>query len=360
MTIGNSRPFIWGAAILLVVALLRGSAILADELNDDEAKAAARVKKPTVREMKPATVDEVSEETPIGKRWFPSKWGPNDQRGAANLLTPEKVLEAKQLIRTGQIYSLGFTYEFGIPIPPGKRHFSLTIPGSPTGGPYGKNMMVYHDDLFSGELGQIGTQFDGLGHIGVRIGREDYFYNGWKRSQFGTPYGLMRLGVENVGPIFTRGILLDVAGLRKTNRLPIGHVVTVNELQACLDQTKLKIGSGDVVLIRTGHASLWMKDNELFNSGEPGIGMEAAKFLSGLGVVMIGVDNWAIEVIPHEDPDRPFPVHQWNLVRHGIYHLENMNLEALAKDRVYEFAFVFTPLPMKGATGSPGNPIAVR
>ncbi len=94
---------------------------------------------------------------------------------------------------------------------PGKRHFSLTIPGSPTGGPSGKNQGVYHDDLFSGEIGQIGTQLDGLGHVGVRIGDDDYFYNGFRRSQFGTAYGLEKLGIENVGVFFTRGVLVDVA-----------------------------------------------------------------------------------------------------------------------------------------------------
>src|SRR5947208_7329810 len=108
------------------------------------------------------------------------------QRGAAIRLTPLKVLQANRLIRTGTVYSLGRVYEYGMPLP-GKRHFSLTIPGSPTGGPDGRNALVYHDDLFSGEIGQIGTQLDGLGHVGVRIGADDYFYNGFRRSEFGKP-----------------------------------------------------------------------------------------------------------------------------------------------------------------------------
>ena len=113
-------------------------------------------------------------------KWWPSEWGPADQRGAANRLTAERVKEASRLIRDGKVYSLGRLYEHGMPLP-GKRHFSLTIPGSPTGGPTGKNQGVYHDDLFSGEIGQIGTQLDGLGHVGVRIGGDDYFYNGFRR-----------------------------------------------------------------------------------------------------------------------------------------------------------------------------------
>lgn len=113
-------------------------------------------------------------ETPIGPKWWPSPWGAEDQRGAANRLTPTRVRDASRLIREGRIYALGRRYEYGMPLP-GKRHFSLTIPGSPTGGPDGANRLVYHDDLFSGEIGQIGTQLDGLGHVGVRVGGEDRF-----------------------------------------------------------------------------------------------------------------------------------------------------------------------------------------
>ena len=103
-----------------------------------------------------------------------------------------------------------------------------------------------------------------------------------------------------------------------------------------------------------------MKQNELFQKGEPGLGMAAAKWLCAKKVAMVGSDTWATEVVPHEDKDRPFEVHQLLLVRHGIYNLENLDLEDLARNKAYEFAFVFAPLRLKGATGSPGNPIAVR
>jgi kynurenine formamidase len=298
-------------------------------------------------------------QTPIGPQWWPSKWGEDDQRGAANLMTAAKVLEAKDLIRDGTVYQLGRVYEHGMPLP-GKRHYSLTIPGSPTAPPSGQNQIVSHDEMFSGEIGQVGTQFDGLGHVGCRIGDEDYFYNGFKRSEFATAYGLEKLGVENVGVFFTRGILLDVAALRKTERLEPGYVITANELQACLDKAGLSIRPGDVVLIHTGHGKLWMNDNETYGGGEPGIGMEAAQWLTGQDVALIGADTWAIEVVPSEDKDRPYPVHQWNLTRNGVYHLENLDLSQLASEQVYEFAFIYCPLRLKGATGSPGNPIAVK
>ena len=297
--------------------------------------------------------------TPIGPTWWPSEWGANDQRGAANRLTAERVIARRALIRDGKVYSLGRLYEHGMPLP-GKRHFSLTIPGSPTGGPNGKNQGVYHDDLFSGEIGQIGTQLDGLGHVGVRIAGDDYFYNGFRRSQFGTAYGLEKLGIENVGVFFTRGVLLDVARSRGVERMKSGEVITARDLEKALETQAVEIRAGDVVVIRTGHGQLWMKDNAAFSAGEPGIGMEAARWLSDRKIVMVGTDTWATEVVPPEDPDRPFPVHLHLLVRNGIYNIENLDLEELAKDKVYEFAFVLAPLRLKGATGSPGNPIAVR
>lgn len=299
------------------------------------------------------------DETPIGPKWWPSEWGADDQRGAANRLSPERTRDAARLIRTGQVYSLGRPYEYGMPLP-GKRHFSLTIPGSPTGGPLGKNGVVHHDDLFSGEIGQIGTQLDGLGHVGVHMDGDDYFYNGFRRSQFGTAYGLEKLGVENAGPFFTRGVLLDIAGYRNVERLKAGDVVTDADLEGAARRAGVTVGEGDVVLVRTGHGQLWMKDNAQFSAGEPGLGMAAARWLSDRKIVLVGTDTWASEVVPHENPDRPFEVHQWLLVRHGIYNLENLDLEALARDRVYAFAFIFAPLRLKGATGSPGNPIAVR
>ena len=295
----------------------------------------------------------------IGEKFWPSEFGAEDQRGAVIRITPEKVVSAARLVEQGKIYQLGRLYEHGIPLP-GKRHFSLTIPGLPTGGPMGSNQMVYNDELFSGEIGQVGTQFDGLGHIGMRVNGEDIFYNGNKLSEFGDPYGLKKLGVENVGVFFTRGILLDVCALRQADRLQAGYVISPDELNACLKNAKLTIQEGDVVLIRTGHGKLWMKDNAAYGEGEPGIGLAAAKFLTDHKVSMIGADTWGIEAVPHESEDISFPVHQWDLIKHGVYHIENLDLEQLAADKVYEFCFVLSPLRLKGATGSPANPIAIR
>lgn len=291
--------------------------------------------------------------------WWPSEWGAEDQRGAANRLTPAKVLEAAALISEGRVYSLGRTYEPGMPLF-GSRHYSLTIPGAPTGGPLGENAIVYNDEMFSGEIGQVGTQFDGLGHIGTRRGGEDIFYNGFTGSDIYGAYGLAKLGVENVGPIVTRGILIDVARYRGVDRLRAGEVVTRADLEGALAAQGVAIRPGDAVFIRTGHGALWMTDNEAYNAGEPGIGVEAAHWLIEQQIVLKGADSTSGEVLPGEDPNRPYDLHLLMIAKHGIYNIENLDLDGIAEDEVWEFAFMFSPVPFKGATGSPGNPIAIR
>jgi kynurenine formamidase len=296
---------------------------------------------------------------PVSEKFWPSEFGADDQRGAANRMTPDRALRAASLVKQGRVFQLGRLYEQGMPVP-GKRHYSLTIPGLPTNQASGANQIVSNDELVSGEIGQVGTQFDGLGHVGVRLNGEDLFYNGNKLSEFGDTYGLKKLGVENVGVFFTRAVFLDVCALRGNDRLPAGYVITPDDLAACLEKAKLKIEEGDVVLLRTGHGKLWMKDNQAYGEGEPGLGLAGAKYLTDRKVAMIGADTWAIEAVPHEDKEMAFPVHQWNLTKNGVYHIENLDLEEIATSGDHEFCFVFSPLRLKGATGSPGNPIAVR
>ena len=289
----------------------------------------------------------------------PSEWGPDDQRGAANRITPAKVLEAVSLIKVGQTYSLGRVYERGMPLF-GSRHFSLTIPGLPTSGDTGPGGVVYNDELVSAEIGQVGTQFDGLGHIGTEKDGDYIFYNGLKLSEFGTAYGLTKLGIENVGVLFTRGVLVDVPRYKGVARLEAGYVITVEDIERTLAMEGVAIHEGDAVLFHTGWGQLWMVDNAAYNAGEPGPGITAIKWLAEKKIVMTGADNFAMEAVPGENPDRGIEGHQWLMNRNGIYNLENLDLSRLAADRVYEFAFIFAPLKLKGATGSPGNPIAVR
>jgi hypothetical protein len=248
---------------------------------------------------------------PFGKDWWPSPWGAADERGAANRITPAKVLEAVKLIKTGKIYQIGRMYEQGMPLF-GSRHYSLTIPGGPTGGPLGAAKLVYNDEMFSGEIGQVGTQFDGLGHVGTLIGDEVVYYNGLKQADVGGAYGLQKLGVHNVGVFFTRGILIDVLGYKGGDRLPSGYVITPDDVQGALSrQGTREPGEGDVVLFYTGHGKLWMNDNAEYNKGCPGPGVTVAKWLIDKKVCLVGADQWAVEAVPGEDKDRPFECHQW-------------------------------------------------
>jgi kynurenine formamidase len=286
-------------------------------------------------------------------RWYPSRWGANDQRGAANRITPAKILEAKNLITRGTIYQVGRVYEPGMPMF-GTRHYSLRIPQAFK--ITGTNQPIYHDELVSGELGQIGTQFDGLGHFGIG----DLFYNGNNRADFAQPEGLAKLGIENVGPLFTRGVLIDVARYKNVPQLPPTYEITAADLRGALQRQNTDIRTGDVVLIHTGWGALWMKDNAKYGQSSPGIGVAAAQFLADEEVVVVGSDNWGVEVNPNPNASLAAPVHQLLLARNGIYLHENLNTADLARDNAYEFAYVFIPLPLKGATGSPGNPIAIR
>src|SRR5687767_12227090 len=214
---------------------------------------------------------------------LPSPWGPADQRGAANRITPAKVLEARNLITRGNVYQLGRAYEAAMPLF-GTRHFSLRIPH--TYGPLGTNRTMYHDEIVSAEIGQVGTQFDGLGHIGVG----DLFYNGNDRGEFARGDGLTKLGVENVGAITTRGVLVDVAAFKGVARLEGGYEITLADLRGALDRQNTEVTSGDVVILHTGWGSLWLQDNIRFGGSAPGIGLDAARYLVEREVVLVGSD----------------------------------------------------------------------
>jgi kynurenine formamidase len=298
---------------------------------------------------------------PLSNQWWPSPWGPQDQKGAHNRITPAKVREAAGLIKTGKVYSLGRVLERGIPVFGERLGAHVVIPGSPTGGPFGNHKLYYHDELFVGEIGQVGTQFDGLGHIGMVAGDGKIrYYNGLTQEEVHGTYGLKKLGIEHLPPFFTRGILLDVLALKGGDRLPINYVITVDDIQQTLKRQNVREpGEGDVVLFRTGHGKLWKKDNAEFNKGCPGPGLTAGRWLADKKVVVVGADTWPVEAVPGEDPNVPFACHTLWLTMHGIYINENLDLEALAADRVYEFAWSFNPLPLKGGTGAPGNSVAI-
>lgn len=288
--------------------------------------------------------------------WTKSPYGPDDQAGASNLMTPAKALEAISLMKTGTVVSLGRTYEAAMPLF-GARAFALRGTGGLAGGPLADNHVIWMDDFLATEIGQVGTQFDGLAHIGIG-GAENTFYNGLTSDDVTGPYGVKALGVEQVKPFFTRAVLFDIVALRG-RRMDAGEEITVIDLENALSKQGVEApGSGDVAILHTGWGSLWIEDNETFNSGAPGIGLEAAAWLIDKGVAVVGSDTWPVEVVPNPD-GLAFPVHQEFIPKNGIFIHENLATERMADLKVYEFAYIFAPVPIKGATGSPGAPMAV-
>jgi len=297
-------------------------------------------------------------------KWWPSKWGADDQAGASNHITPEKVLDAAKWIKDGKIYRIGHNYDSTMPFF-GKRTFVLRIPGSPTGGPFGENRLVYHDEFVVAEIGQVGTQFDGLGHIGIMMGdpgdkSQLIFYNGHVAADFSDSYGLKKLGVENCKPFFTRGHLVDMVGL-KGRMMEAGEVISVADLRAAFQKQGMSesdVKPGDAIFFNTGWSQLWGKNNYKFNSGEPGIGLEIAKWVIDKDLCLTGGDTWGVDVVPF--PDKlAFACHTELQTKHGIYNHENLVFDGLIADKKYQFVYVFSPVPITGATGSPGGPIAI-
>ena len=299
------------------------------------------------------------------QKWWPSKWGAGDEAGATNHITPAKVLEAMKWVKDGKVYKIGRTYETGMPLF-GARVFALRIPGSPTGGPFGDNRMVYHDEFLAAEIGQVGTQFDALGHIGIQLGRdgdqnEMHFYNGFTVAEMNGAYGLKKLGVEKLKPIVTRGHLVDIAAL-KGAMMDAGQEISLADVRAALAKQNMKesdIVAGDGIFFNTGWGSLWMKNNDRYNAGEPGIGLEVARWVIEKDLCLTGADTWATEVVPNADKSLAFPVHSELICKHGILNHENMVFDDLIAERKYQFVYMFTPSPIKGATGSNGCPIAL-
>jgi kynurenine formamidase len=306
-----------------------------------------------------------SEGWPMSEKWFPSRWGAADQAGASNLVTPAKVLEAAALMKTGKIYSLGRVYEAGMPFF-GTRGWNLKIPGAPFFGSVGRNKIIANEEYLCAEIGQVGTQFDGLAHIGVESkGPSDnsgkLYYNGLNAMEVHGPFGMRKLGIEHCKPFVTRAVLFDVKALKGRN-LSRGEVITVQDLKDALVHQKMTesdFREGDVALVRCGWGDLWMVDNKKYYDGEPGVGLEACQWLIDKGVCVIAADNWGVEVLPAADATLSFPCHQLCLTMNGVYLFENLNFDAPANDGVFQGAFFFSPLPIKGATGSPGNPVLI-
>ena len=285
-----------------------------------------------------------------------SKWGPNDQVGALNNITTANVMEAAKLVKRGKSIRMGIETNSKTPaFPP--RTFSITVltPGQEYGGSLGDTKTNYHDDIIMGWVG-IGSQLDGLGHIGI----DSVYYNCLAGRDVVTAGGLKKLGIENVPAIATRAVILDMVGLTGKDPVPEGTAFNKKEIDAALArQGNMRINKGDVVIFYTGWTKLIGKDDKRYGSVEPGLGIEGANHLASLNVAMVGADTWGLEVIPFEDPKKIFHVHQILLPMNGIYILENVNAEEAVKDKVYEGLFTLGPSRITGAVQAIINPIFV-
>jgi kynurenine formamidase len=268
-------------------------------------------------------------------------------------MKPETVLRAARLIKTGEVFELGHVLAEGIPLVAGRR---FEIHTKRTRNDPGRNRRSSNEELIVSEIGQVGTQFDGFSHQ-MMAGS---MYNCIKIDDVASRTGFAKLGVQQVGALVTRGVLIDVAALKRTPVLPESYEITPQDLQQALAQQKLTLQPGDAVLIHTGWGTLWGKENVRYQRSSPGIGIAAAEWLAQQDPMLVGSDNGGVEVAPPSDKDLAGPVHQIMLVVNGIHLLENLKLDELAARRAHEFALVVEPLKIQGGTGSSVAPIAIR
>ena len=217
------------------------------------------------------------------------------------------------------------------------------------------NQRGSNEELIVTELAQVGTQLDGFAHQSIG----DTFYNCFRVSETLTRSGFTRLGVENVGTLMTRGVLLDIARLKGVDMLAEDDEITAEDLQQALAAANLTLEPGDAVLINTGWGQLWDRDVERYLGSAPGIGLAAAQWLVAQDPMLVGGDNMPVEILPNPDPGLSLPVHQVLLVVNGIHLVERVKLDELAAREVYEFAFVMQPLKIQGGTGSTVAPAAI-
>jgi kynurenine formamidase len=306
--------------------------------------------------------------------WWPSAHGPGDQAGASNYVNPAKILAALTIPKTGETYELGHPYETSMPQYGSRPYFLNVLTRAATTGP---GDPIVHTEYFTGYIGQMGTQFDALSHQGRHVRMADgsveaVFYNGFTDTELMGPArglgGVAALGVEQMKPFITRGVLIDIAGFKQVATLPPAYEVTMADVRGALARqhmSETSIEQGDAVLFNYGWAVNWTnpsKYNDSFigtgeNQGSPGIGAEVANWLIERKVALVGGDSCCVEVrgpVPKES------VHHLLFLGHGIPLLENLDLAELARDEVNEFLFLGLPERIKGATGSPIRPIAVR
>ena len=290
-----------------------------------------------------------------------AQWGPADQIGAANLLTVEKRLAALQSVREGHLYDLSHVISMGAPfMQPNQTPFLMSMfvtwrdsikRRRALGATNDAGANVERIDMTT----HVGTHIDALGHFS----KGDRLYNGLSASDTVTDWGLERLGIEHCPPMITRAVLLDVAGCDGGQHLNPGRVVTPEELARAEEAAGVALEPGDIALIHTGWGRYFGIDNARYLQGEPGIDLPGARWLIARGVVAIGCDNMAVEVLPNPNHGIAMPVHQHALAECGVHLIENLVLGELAQDERGSFCFILLATKFRGATGAPVRPVAL-
>ncbi len=301
----------------------------------------------------------------LGKRlsnW--GRWGAEDERGTLNFITPDVVRRAAGLVRRGEVFSLGLSFGADGPqIGQGGRvnplHLMTAVDQKlPADYP---DAFRYADDVMVLPL-QCATQWDSLAHVHY----DGQLYNGF-RAATTTAAGAARNGIDKVGPgIVSRGVLLDLARAAGVPRLAPGEAIQPSDLEAAERAQGVRVERGDVLLVRTGHLSVFTVDGDRvgYMRMMPGLGMACAEWLHAREVAAVASDTNSVEVIPFEDPKTPLPLHLICLRDLGLTLGEMFDLDALAgdcaADGIWDFLFSAPPLKITGGVGSPLNPLAVK
>jgi kynurenine formamidase len=289
------------------------------------------------------------------------RWGPADQIGTLNLVTPHHVAAAAAQVRTGRVFALSIPVDRDGPqsgaVPGRQNPIHLMSMHPHDFAPHG---MQVSDDWIIMPL-QSGTQWDALSHIAY----DDLLYNGYSTAEIGARFGARQLAVDAYADrIVGRGVLLDIARLHDVGWLDGGTPITPVDLEAAQRAQGVTVGAGDFLLIRTGwRAKLLADGRDDWMATEPGLHLDCARWLRDRSVAAVGSDNWAVEVVPSGTDDY-LPLHCVLIRDMGMPLAEMLDLEALAEDcaadGVWSFLFVAPPLRISRAVGSPTTPIAIK
>lgn len=291
-----------------------------------------------------------------------SPWGPDDEIGRLNLITSESREKVMSSIDMSRTFDLTVNYEMGMPSwsAAGDPQYQIWMTHTPTGNENddlmavtqkGKELIGYSGDAFS-MYTHTGTHIDALNHFGYR----GEIWNGYNEAEHLGSRHWNKGGPEKFPIIIARAVMLDIAGLKDVDMLPESYGIGKDDLQEAIDKQGVTIQEGDIVMLRTGRMTVW-PDREKYLSNSPGLNIEGAEFLAGLGVMIIGADNVALENNPSPEEDNYFPVHTYLFSEVGIPIIELLMLEELAKEKIYELGFIGKAMPLKGATGAPLQPI---